>query len=192
MNVSSGDEQSFRRPTFVVERQADGRNRHERRRTARQQHQERLIGFELRCQPQRVHAGSFAGRVRQGMSSGDEVATVEAERSVGGPSRRRARRSANHETGANVRAEALDGHTRHRRRGLAGRHQHDAAVYRAIGIQRPTQERAGVSRAKPGLNNGEEIASETRVRFCQWVCLGSDQAERPVRTSNFLRSELTS
>src|ERR1700730_15378012 len=58
--------------------------------------------------------------------------------------------------------------------------------------QRPAQERAGVSREKSRPDNGQDVASQIRVARCQWVYLGSDQADRPVTTSNFLRSELTS
>jgi len=47
------------------------------------------------------------------------------------------------------------------------------------------------SRTNRGVSDSEEIASTGRARVVQWRFLGSDQAERPVTTSNFFRSRLT-
>ena len=49
----------------------------------------------------------------------------------------------------------------------------------------------GQSRTNGGISDSEEIASTDRSRIVQWRFFGSDQAERPVTTSNFLRSRLT-
>ena len=57
--------------------------------------------------------------------------------------------------------------------------------------QRAIDETAGVNRSKSGPDDIQEIGTKTGVRLCQCVCLGSDQAESPVTTSNFLRRELT-
>ena len=74
---------------------------------------------------------------------------------------------------------------------LARRNQRTAPRRYRLAGERATDERAGVGAAKSGGGNRDEIVPKVRERTCQWVCLGSDQAERPVTTSNFLRSELT-
>lgn len=51
--------------------------------------------------------------------------------------------------------------------------------------------RAGVDRSNAGPDDSQEIVSKICVGAGQCDCLGSDQAESPVTTSNFLRSELT-
>ena len=50
-----------------------------------------------------------------------------------------------------------------------------------------------VDRWSPGgrLRGSLRVSLGGRLWGCQCVCLGSDQAERPVTTSNFLRRELT-
>jgi hypothetical protein len=58
-------------------------------------------------------------------------------------------------------------------------------------VQRALDEPAGVDRSNAGPNDIQEIESQCGERAGQWVCLGSDQAESPVTTSNFLRRELT-
>jgi hypothetical protein len=58
--------------------------------------------------------------------------------------------------------------------------------------QRPLDERIGRARSNPGPDNGQDVFAKLRERTRQCVCLGSDQAERPVTPSNFFRSELTS
>jgi len=58
-------------------------------------------------------------------------------------------------------------------------------------FQRALDQAAGVDRGNTGPNNVQEIESKCGERAGQWVCLGSDQAESPVTTSNFLRSSLT-
>jgi hypothetical protein len=58
--------------------------------------------------------------------------------------------------------------------------------------QRALGESAGIDRTDPRPDDCQEIGSKRVERTGQWVCLGSDQAERPVTTSNFFRSELTS
>jgi len=59
-------------------------------------------------------------------------------------------------------------------------------------VDRSVDERFGRGRGNTCPGDGQEIESEIRERPRQCVCLGSDQDERPVTTSNFLRSELTS
>lgn len=44
---------------------------------------------------------------------------------------------------------------------------------------------------QPGPNDGNQMLAESVEVEGQCTCFGSDQAERPVRTSNFLRSWLT-
>jgi hypothetical protein len=53
-------------------------------------------------------------------------------------------------------------------------------------------QRFGIDRTDAGLDDGQRVVSEFGESAGQLVCFGSDQAERPVMTSNFLRSELTS
>ena len=59
-------------------------------------------------------------------------------------------------------------------------------------MERAFGELRGISRTNSGPDDGQEVMPKGGERTRQWVCFGSDQAERPVTTSNFLRRELTS
>jgi hypothetical protein len=52
-------------------------------------------------------------------------------------------------------------------------------------------ELARVDRTNTSPDDSQEILPKKIVRAGQFKCLGSDQADKPVTTSNFLRSELT-
>jgi len=91
---------------------------------------------------------------------------------------------------------------RHRRRRLAGRDAHVARTIERGGKTHPhrrsrelqqggARQLARIARTNPSPNDVEEVVSELVARAFQWVCLGSDQADKPVTTSNFFRSELT-
>jgi len=54
-----------------------------------------------------------------------------------------------------------------------------------------SEQTAGVSGSDPGPDNRQEILPSLAEGTRQCECLGSDQAERPVTTSNFFRSVLT-
>ena len=92
-------------------------------------------------------------------------------------------------------AEMLKRGCRHRVGGLARRD--DRASNRSPeggGLQlrkRTLGERARAGRTNARLDDGQGIVSKIVERTGQFKCLGSDQAERPVTTSNFLRRELT-
>ena len=88
-------------------------------------------------------------------------------------------------------SKAVEGGSGHLQSGLARRNERAAARRYAVVGERAIDERAGIGAAKSGGGYRGEIAPKVRERTCQWVCLGSDQAERPVTMSNFLRSELT-
>ena len=81
---------------------------------------------------------------------------------------------------------------RHRWCGLANREQERSPTGVAgearCGLLRDDR---GAGRTDRRLRDDQEIASPGGARICQWRVLGSDQAERPVNTSNFLRSRLT-
>jgi hypothetical protein len=49
----------------------------------------------------------------------------------------------------------------------------------------------GVARTKTRLDDAQEILAKMVERTAQCVRRGSDQAERPVTTSNFFKRELT-
>jgi hypothetical protein len=51
---------------------------------------------------------------------------------------------------------------------------------------------SGIDGGDAGSDDGQQIGPESVERTSQCVCLGSDQEERPVTTSNCFRSELTS
>src|SRR4030095_11432205 len=57
--------------------------------------------------------------------------------------------------------------------------------------ERALDERASVDRSHARPDEGQEMRPKIYVGTGQCDCLGSDQAESPVTTSNFLRSELT-
>ena len=111
----------------------------------------------------------------------------------------------NDQAGADSGAEVTRRRRRHRRRRFAGGDDPDrrrtardggwrvsGAACRVVGRQRVVDECVGRDRTDTGPDNRQEIVSKLRVGACQCVCLGSDQDESPVTTSNFLRSELTS
>jgi hypothetical protein len=82
-------------------------------------------------------------------------------------------------------------------RGFAGRDHENGAVPLFCGplvdgVQFARDKRVRIARTNAAPDDGEEVVSKVGERTGQWVCFGSDQAERPVTTSNFLRSELTS
>src|SRR3989442_328201 len=80
---------------------------------------------------------------------------------------------------------------RHRRRGLSRRHAKMLRPVDRRGAKRIADELTRVDRANTGPDDGQEIVSKLFVRTRQWERLGSDQADIPVTTSNFFRSELT-
>src|SRR6266851_3372508 len=109
-------------------------------------------------------------------------------------------RGADDEPDANQRSEVFGGDCRHRRRRLSCRdHAQRAAVGGTIlhvmsgdpSPQFPVEKPSCVGRTNSSPGDRQEILSEIESRVRQCVCLGSDQAESPVTTSNFLRSELT-
>src|SRR5207245_6423687 len=57
--------------------------------------------------------------------------------------------------------------------------------------ERALQQAAGVGRSDTSPDDCQGVVSKIVERTGQCVCLGSDQAERPVTTSNFLRRVLT-
>jgi hypothetical protein len=57
--------------------------------------------------------------------------------------------------------------------------------------KRALDQTSGVHGCKRGADDGSEIAVKGVEGNGQCVSFGSDQAERPVTTSNFFRSELT-
>ena len=57
--------------------------------------------------------------------------------------------------------------------------------------QRTSRRGGGIDGAKRGADDAEEVVPKSVEGTSQCVCLGSDQAERPVTTSNFFRRELT-
>src|SRR6266851_3836219 len=102
------------------------------------------------------------------------------------------------EASSNLGAEHAGGCDRHRRRGLARSYHRQRTGLPVELIERgdpcphgALDETPGVDRSNPGPDDVREIVSKISERARQWVCLGSDQAESPVTTSNFLRSELT-
>lgn len=70
---------------------------------------------------------------------------------------------------------------------------------RACDSQGAVEERRRGDAVDSGADDQQQISTKLVEQYllrgslwgCQWVCLGSDQAERPVTTSNFLRMELT-
>ena len=60
-----------------------------------------------------------------------------------------------------------------------------------VQAQCPLDQRSCVGRSDTGPDDGQEILSKRRQGTRQCVCLGSDQAESPVTTSNFFRRVLT-
>ena len=65
--------------------------------------------------------------------------------------------------------------------------RHDCSNRRQCAFDQPTR----IDRTKSGPDDRPEISAEIVESLVQCVCLGSDQAESPVTTSNFLRRELT-
>jgi hypothetical protein len=68
---------------------------------------------------------------------------------------------------------------------------HAALEESGVADERALDETAGVNGSKSGPDDAQEIGTETGENVRQCVCLGSDQVESLVTTSNFLRRELT-
>ena len=66
------------------------------------------------------------------------------------------------------------------------------AGLRCVARARARRARPASTAAMPARTMARRSCRRSASGTCQCVCLGSDQAERPVTTSNFLRSELTS
>jgi len=58
-------------------------------------------------------------------------------------------------------------------------------------FERGLHQASRINRCDTRADDGNEIVAKNVERTSQCVCLGSDQAERPVTTSNCFRSELT-
>jgi hypothetical protein len=68
---------------------------------------------------------------------------------------------------------------------------HTSIEKAGVAGQRLLDEAAGVDCSQSGPDDTQEIGTKIREKRCQCVCLGSDQVESLVTTSNFLRRELT-
>jgi hypothetical protein len=140
---------------------------------------------------ERGAAGLLAGRRRNRMASDNELEPAHGACLIGG-----------HDEPGTDRHVRRSG-ARHGRRGFAGGQAHIRRARRfririaptiacAARAERLCSQRFGVDRTNAGLDDGQGVVPELGERAAQWVCFGSDQAESPVTTSNFLRSELTS
>ena len=94
---------------------------------------------------------------------------------------------------ARVDASAKNAHRsrRHGGSGFADREQAHGSWRKRFIFQRARNEVTRLDPGDGGADDGREVGLQRRVGNSQCVCLGSDQAERPVTTSNFLRRELT-
>ena len=102
------------------------------------------------------------------------------------------RSDADDEPLSNPRPEDSMGSGRHRNGGLAGRDDANRSVRHDSGkVERGLHQASRINRCDTRADDGNEIVAKNVERTSQCVCLGSDQAERPVTTSNCFRSELT-
>jgi hypothetical protein len=82
---------------------------------------------------------------------------------------------------------------RHRHCSLASRDDAKGSAGHGIARRdRVLDETRGIDRGNPRADDGDEIVAKNVEGTSQCVCLGSDQADSPVTTSNCFRSELTS
>ena len=81
----------------------------------------------------------------------------------------------------------------HGRRSFPRGHEpHASIVNPGLLVREGSLDKAsGIGRTESGPDNRQEIESKSGESRRQWVCLGSDQAESPVTTSNFFRRVLT-
>jgi hypothetical protein len=100
---------------------------------------------------------------------------------------------AHDEPGSNAGPEQEMSRARHRHRRLASRDHAKGSARHGIARRGCVLDEArGINRGNPRADDGDEIVAKNVEGTSQCVCLGSDQAERPVTTSNCFRSELTS
>ena len=104
------------------------------------------------------------------------------------------RRDADDQTGANPRSEEAMRRARHGDSRLAGRDDAKRSVRQSIGRSGSSlfDQACRINRGDAGANDGDEIVAKRVEGTSQCECLGSDQAERPVTTSNCFRRLLTS
>jgi hypothetical protein len=101
-------------------------------------------------------------------------------------------RDAYDKAGANAIPEQTVCRLRHRHRSLARRDDAKRSVRQRVrGGHRRLDKATRIDGGNAGAEDGDEILAKSVEGTSQCVCLGSDQAERPVTTSNCFRSELT-
>ena len=143
---------------------------------------------DRRGEPECRAARLFAGSGRNGVPSDNCLESIE----------RRVSGDANDQAGTNP--EVLDGGARHARRRLPGCQTEvtEGLPFGGVPVCEPTgrecsrRQRFRIDRLNTGPDDAQSVLTQLCVRGGQWLCFGSDQAERPVTTSNFLRRELTS
>ena len=158
MNVGARTQQLLRRPPFVVERYPVGGNRHQGRRAARQQNDQRVAGLNRAGDGERPSACALAAVSRQRMAADD---CVEPRGHVGVA-------RADHEAGGDAGvAEETRGGRGHRRRGFASSDHVRGTGARTVryGLPSPVrtlQQSSGVGRTNPGPDDRQEILSKLR------------------------------
>jgi hypothetical protein len=103
------------------------------------------------------------------------------------------RRISHHKSGTDPGSTQSNDGRSQRRSGFAGTEHTQVAFRKRTRNTKSLLEQTGHGRTiKAAADDAQEIVAKRCRRCRQWDCLGSDQDERPVTTSNCLRSELTS
>src|SRR5262245_9159018 len=97
---------------------------------------------------------------------------------------------ADHQPGTNP--DAFGDCARHRRGRLPRRQADMAYPVDSRAAERAFNEIVSIDCTNTGPDDAQEIVTKLLERTGQWEFLGSDQADKPVTTSNCFRSELTS
>jgi hypothetical protein len=154
VNVGAAPEQSRRRPALVFERDAGGRDGHQRRCPAGEKHEQTVARGDVARERERPLAGAFAAASGLRMLGGDRLE----------PIARADWRRRNHQSAAHARSQRRGRGGRHRCCGLADADDPQAPFVVGLACERARDERAGIARTNGCLDDGQEIGANGRRR----------------------------
>ena len=151
VNISAGAKQAVGGRALVVERDAGRGNGHQRRRAAREEDDQCLVGLKRRGERERPPTGLLAAGCRHRMPASNRL---EGRRHA-------ARLRADDEAAANSRSEQASGGLGHRDRGFAGRNDAQSAIRQRITRrERALEQSPGRGGTEPSADNGCKVLSK--------------------------------